>query len=319
MDHRRLDRHGPAFSVITDRDHCVLNLVELRSFRAVMETRHVTEAARRLGLRQSTVSQHLARLEAAIGRPLLLRDTHRVVATADGETLLGFAATILDAEARASDWLAGTVRRARLRFGVSEDLAMGPLAPMLGAFRARHPAIDLDLTVGLSGPLRRLLDAGQLDLAFTKALPAGRRSGRSGVEPRSRGRVVWRERPIWITGERAAVAPDRPVPLVVFDDGASLTRALAIGLLERAGRSWHLACTSGDLTGLLAAVRAGLGVSLQSRSVLGPGIAEAPASGALPEAPPFDYVVLGRADRLHGPALLLANAIRRRAEWDSPG
>ncbi len=281
----------------------LLNPVQLRSFRAVMEARHFSDAARALGLRQSTVSQHVARLELATGRALLLRDTHRVVATADGETLLGFAREILDAEARAAAWLAGTASRDRIRFGVSEDLAMDRLPAMLGRFTRDHPAIDLDLTVGLSARLGEALDAGKLDLVFAKRAspPAGGQA--------ARGRVVWRERPVWVAGPLLALAAHDPVPLVAYDDLGSLTRALATRALDAAGRPWRLAATSGNLTGLLAAVKAGIGVSLQSRQVLGPGLVEAASASALPEAPSIDFVVTGRAALLHGPASLLADAI----------
>ena len=40
---------------------------QLRTFLAVAQTLSFTQAARRLGLRQSTVSQHVRRLEDATG------------------------------------------------------------------------------------------------------------------------------------------------------------------------------------------------------------------------------------------------------------
>ena len=281
----------------------MLNPTQLRSFRAVMEARHFSEAARALGLRQSTVSQHVARLEAAIGRRLLLRDTHRVVPTADGETLLGFAREILEAEARALSWLNGTARRDRIRFGVSEDLAMDRLPAMLGRFTRDHPEVDLDLTVGLSGHLGEALDAGRLDLVFAK-----RETGPAALTE-ARGRLAWRERPVWVASPLFALRPAETVPLVAYDDLGSITRALATRALDGVGRSWRLAATSGNLTGLLAAVKAGIGVSLQSRQVLGAGLVEAGAASGLPDAASIDFVVTGRSAHLHGPAALLADAI----------
>ena len=50
---------------------------QLRTFLAVSQALSFTRAARRLGLRQSTVSQHVRRLEDATGRPLFTRDTAR--------------------------------------------------------------------------------------------------------------------------------------------------------------------------------------------------------------------------------------------------
>jgi DNA-binding transcriptional LysR family regulator len=73
----------------------------LESFLAVAQTRNFTEAGRRLGLQQSTVSQHIRKLEAAAGRRLFVRDTHSVRLTADGEAMTRFAQSILDAGNRA--------------------------------------------------------------------------------------------------------------------------------------------------------------------------------------------------------------------------
>lgn len=66
----------------------------LRTFLSVAQTLSFTQAARRLGLRQSTVSQHVRRLEDATGRQLFSRDTHSVELTEDGEAMLGFARRI---------------------------------------------------------------------------------------------------------------------------------------------------------------------------------------------------------------------------------
>ena len=63
----------------------MLDPVLLQSFLAVAQTRSFTQAAERLGLRQSTVSQHVRKLEQETGRRLFVRDTHSVETTADGE------------------------------------------------------------------------------------------------------------------------------------------------------------------------------------------------------------------------------------------
>jgi DNA-binding transcriptional LysR family regulator len=73
----------------------VLDPVQLGSFLAVAQTRNFSEAGRRLGLRQSTISQHIRKLEQEAGRRLFVRDTHSVVPTADGEAMEGFARSIL--------------------------------------------------------------------------------------------------------------------------------------------------------------------------------------------------------------------------------
>jgi len=84
----------------------MLEPVLLQTFLAVAETRSFTQAAERLGLRQSTVSQHIRKLELEAGRRLFVRDTHSVTMTADGEAMTEFARNILAANERAERYFA---------------------------------------------------------------------------------------------------------------------------------------------------------------------------------------------------------------------
>ncbi len=144
------------------------DLSHLRTFLAVSQTLSFTQAARRLGLRQSTVSQHVRRLEDATGRQLFTRDTHSVELTEDGEAMLGFARRMLEVQEQASAFFAGTRLRGRLRFGASEDFVLTRLPEILEGFRSDHPEVDLELTVELSGTLHEQLAAGKLDLVLAK-------------------------------------------------------------------------------------------------------------------------------------------------------
>ncbi|MDQ0939667.1 LysR substrate-binding domain-containing protein [Streptomyces sp. V1I1] len=282
---------------------------QLRTFLAVAQTLSFTQAARRLGLRQSTVSQHVRRLEDATGRQLFTRDTHSVELTEDGEAMLGFARTILQSHERAAAFFTGTRLRGRLRFGASEDFVLTRLPEILESFRRDHPEVDLELTVELSGTLHEQLAAGRLDLVLAKR--------RAGESP---GELVWRDRMIWIAADGVRIDPDRPVPLILFPPPA-VTRARALDVLERHGRPWRIACTSGSLSGLVAAARAGLGVMAHTRGLVPPGLVPVPDRAGLPELGTVDFVllhgrrrnaaqeaadalaaaVLASGDRLHGP------------------
>ncbi|GAA3097973.1 hypothetical protein GCM10017687_06070 [Streptomyces echinatus] len=155
---------------------------QLRTFLAVAQTLSFTQAARRLGLRQSTVSQHVRRLEDAVGRQLFSRDTHSVELTEDGEAMLGFARRMLEVHEQATAFFTGTRVRGRLRFGASEDFVLTRLPEILEGFRYDHPEVDLELTVELSGTLHERLAAGKLDLVLAKRRPE---------DPR--GELVWRD------------------------------------------------------------------------------------------------------------------------------
>ncbi|MFE5483180.1 LysR substrate-binding domain-containing protein [Streptomyces sp. NPDC056527] len=268
---------------------------QLRTFLAVAQTLSFTQAARRLGVRQSTVSQHVRRLEEATGRPLFTRDTHSVELTEDGEAMLGFARTILQAHERASAFFTGTRLRGRLRFGASEDFVVTRLPEILESFRREHPEVDLELTVELSGTLNARLEAGRLDLILAK-----RRAEESG------GELVWQDSLIWIGSPRLRLDPDRPVPLIVFPP-PGITRARALEALEAHGRAWRIACTSSSLSANIAAARAGLGVMAHTRGLVPPGLTRLPARADLPELGDVDFVL--RKGRRRGPSQDAADAL----------
>lgn len=268
----------------------------LQTFVTAAQTHSFTEAGRRLGLGQPTVSQHIRRLEAATGRRLFVRDTHRVELTSDGEAMLDLARGILEANERALRHFAGSELRGRLRFGASEDFVQSRLPEVLRDFVRHHPSVDMELTVALSGILYELLDAGQLDLVLAK-----RRLGDD------RGQLVRRDKLVWIGRDPIHIDPDRPVPLVMFPP-PSITRAMAIEALEQAGQSWRIVCTCGGLAGLRAGALAGFGLMVQPQSMVPAGLVEI-RSHHLPNLGEIEFVVVGGARTIKGPAAELANVI----------
>ncbi len=273
----------------------------LRSFLAVAETLQFTAAARRRGLSQSTISQHVGRLEQLVGRTLLMRNTKSAALTSDGEEMAELARDIIAAHDRAIAHFDRDVVRGRVRFGVSEDLVLSLLPEILRAFRGAHPLVDVDLVVGLSSHLYEKLGTGQLDLLFAKR-----------QEGDARGTALWRERLVWLGSAGAVLDPGQPVPLVVFPK-RSITRTAAIDALNAAGREWHVAFTSDSLVGLVGAVRAGFGITAQTSLLAGANMDPVPASAGLPALAETEFVVLGRGEK-QGASGALARAIMSHAE-----
>lgn len=252
----------------------------LRSFVAVVEAGGFSAAARQLGVGQSTISQHMARLEAQTGRKLLARDTHSVTTTPDGDAILPFAKRALEANARIRQYFQGGALRGRIRFGASEDFVFSALPDMLAEFTARNAEVDLELTVGLSEVLYERFDAGQLDLILAK-----RREGDA------RGRRAWVDDLRWVGRKGMVLDPEAPVPLVIYPP-PSMTRKRAIAVLDGNRMPWRVACTSGSLSGLRAAAMAGLGVVPLVAQLIPPGLAELQPCG-LPTLGPVEFVLLG--------------------------
>jgi DNA-binding transcriptional LysR family regulator len=265
----------------------------LRSFVAVVQARSFSEAARRLGLRQSTVSQQIQRLEAQAGRRLLARDTHGVSLTGDGDAMLEFAGWILEAQDQARRHFGVSELGGALRVGAAEDFALSRLPAILRDFTARHPRVELELVVDRGGGLRARLEAGELDLVMLRRQPDD-----------ASGDVIATEELIWAAAQPHLVAPDRPVPLVLFS-APSISRALALDALHRAGRAWRIICTSSSLNGMHAAALAGLGVVVQTRSMLPPRLHEV---DGLPPPGHIAYVVM-LAQRAAASRRALARAV----------
>jgi DNA-binding transcriptional LysR family regulator len=255
----------------------MLDLVQLRSFVTVQQMGSFTFAAERLGLGQSTVSQHIGKLEAALGRQLLARDTHKVVLTPDGEALLGHARTLLSIEGQVQALFTAQRLRGTLRLGVSEDLVTSRLPLVLEDFVRSHPSVDLELTVALSGVLYQMQDNGELDLVLAK-----RRLGDS------RGRLVYREPLVWLARDPEHVLSLAALPLIAFPP-PSVTRSIALEALERHRMPWRIVCTCGSLSGLTAAARAGMGVLVQPQSMSPSGLKEI---GRLPQLEDVEFVLI---------------------------
>jgi DNA-binding transcriptional LysR family regulator len=274
--------------------------VLLRTFLAVADTHNFTQAAAQLGLSQPTVSQHVQRLEQAAGRQLVLRDTRGVRLSDNGDAMAGFARTILAAHDHAAGYFTGSAIKGRLRFGASDDLSLTQLPRILRDFRQSYPQINLELTVAQSGGLARRLEARQLDLVFVKQ--------EAGTE---RGRLVRRDRLVWAAHRDHVVEPGVPVPLVVYAS-PSISRAAALAALERGGRTWRITCTSREVHGVHAAVRAGLGVTVLPQSLVPQDLVHVPAASGLPELPEIDFVLLDNPTGARGPADALSAAILDR-------
>ena len=255
--------------------------VLLTTFLAVAETRSFTGAGQQLGLSQPTVSQHIRKLEDAAGRILISRDTRDVSLTDNGEVMAGFARTILAAHETASRYFSGSAMRGRLRFGAGDDLAITQLPRILRHFRQVYPQINLELTVSQTGPLVRRLRSGQLDLIFIKTAP----------DENPDAVQVNRDTMVWMGHENTVFDPDQPVPIVAYQ-APSFSRQVGIEALEAAGRTWRITCNSREVSGLLAAVRAGLGVAVFPSSLIPDDLVKVTNRFALPVLGEVDFTLL---------------------------
>ncbi|MBW9114594.1 LysR family transcriptional regulator [Rhizobium cauense] len=257
----------------------------LKTFVAIIDCGGFTKAGERVHLTQSTVSQQIKKLESNLGVVLLHREksTGSVETTEEGELLLSYARRMLATAAEAAEVMRRPSAPRTVRLGVPEDFAGRRLIDLLSGFSAASPQIRLDTVSGWSTELRRLLDAGEIDLALIKR------------EPGVGGCIAsWAEELIWVGSATGAVETD-PVPLAVFPVGC-IYRDRAIRAIEQSGRRWRIAYTSQGLMGVQAAVASGLGISLLPSDAVLPEHRKLEASEGFGDQPASELaLVKGRA------------------------
>ena len=252
----------------------------LATFLAVEQTGSFTRAAVRLGIQQPTVSQHIRRLEGQVGRTLVLRDTHSVALTADGEAMAGFARNIIAASEQASAYFSGDRPSGRLRIGIADDLALTRLPQILRDFRRDNPLVDFELAVDQSGLLHQRLESDRLDVFIGKR-PSGEQ----------RGQLVKRERLVWVGTPSTKLDLTAPLPLVVYPV-PSISRTEMRRALNRARLPYRSACLCRGVNGLIGAVAAGIGISAMAASLVPTQLATLGPGHRLPELGTIDLVML---------------------------
>lgn len=146
-----------------------IELRHLRSLRAVAEQGSLAGAAEALHLTQSALSHQIKALERYFEVPLFLRNSRPITLTPAGRSLVALAERVLPdiqaAEAelrRVADGQAG-----RLHIAIECHACYDWLMPVLRAFRARWPEVEVDIRPGLSFDAMPALQRGQVDLVIS--------------------------------------------------------------------------------------------------------------------------------------------------------
>ncbi|WP_319460879.1 LysR family transcriptional regulator [Micromonospora sp. RTP1Z1] len=269
----------------------------LRSFVTAVRAGSISRAATALGHTQPALSQQLRKLEGVVGRPLLYRSPSGVSPTRAGEELLPYAERILSLSAQALTET-GRALTGHCVVGLLEDLAASQLPQALADLARLHPGATLEVLSISSAAMREAYDAGRVQLVLDAV-------------PDVPGPPRWTvRRPlVWAIGQGVDVAAD-PLPVVLFSNPCSW-RTSVLETLECADRRWRVAFESNSLVGVLAAVRAGLGVAALMPANLEPVMACHDAD-ALPTLPDVE-LGLARHPRTEGDPLIDAveTALRR--------
>jgi DNA-binding transcriptional LysR family regulator len=280
----------------------MMDVALLPAFVAVADTGSFTRAAAQLGVTQSTVSQQIRRLEASLGKPLFVRDTHAVALTSAGLILLGQAHTILACVHEVEMQLRSPDMLGKVRLGIAEDFASSQLPDILRRFRRVHAQVKVSIEIDMSRTLLDRLDRGLLDLALVKCHENDRR-------PETK---ILSEPLVWVAlEERSPLAQERPLPLALHPE-PSITRALVLDRLAASSIEAVVVHSANTLNGLRAGVAAGIGISAFGRNFIPAGlrILDRKILG-LPELPALDFILARRREGLDEAGHMLANLIEK--------
>lgn len=241
------------------------SLAALRAFEALARRNTLSAAARELNVTHAAIAQHLRGLETHFGEKLAQRDGQIMRLTATGEAL---AETLTEAFSRIDEGVGAILDRTAQRpvtVTLTPSFAESWLMPRIGDFWRTHPEVEIRLA-----PSTTLVDLRHDGIDIAIRFGDGNWPGHD-VEPLALSRFVVVASPAY-TDARDLDALGDPA-----------THAWFFSLAAREQQKWGAAIGI-DFTKVgakemasnalvLSAVRAGLGLSIQSGALVDPDIA----------------------------------------------
>ncbi|MBY5571095.1 LysR family transcriptional regulator [Rhizobium leguminosarum] len=270
-----------------------LDLDQLQTFIAIVDSGSFTKAADRVYKTQSAVSMQMRRLEERIGKQLFIKDGRGNRLTVEGEKLLNYARRIIRLNNEAIAAFDDNRLEGMLRIGTPDDYADRYMPEIIGRFAKTHPNVELYIVCEPSVDLAERMHKGELDIALVTHNPRERMSD-----------VVRTEPLCWVGSANHPIRDDAPVPLAVGRRDCQW-RQLACSALDAVGREHQILFTSWSCTVVAAAVLAGMAVSVMPESALRTGMKVLSQSDGFPALPPVQIGIMKRP----GVSLSLMNAI----------
>lgn len=246
----------------------MINLDQLRVFQAVAQARSFTRAADAVHLTQPGVSKHIKQMEEYYGTPLFDRLGKKVALTQAGEILLvatqDIMASITAAEQRIEE-LKG-LHGGKLVLGASFVIGIYVLPGALATFQKQYPAVEVMLDISLSEKIMAKTLANKLDIGLVS---------HEVHDPRLTAREFMADKLIaiapsnhrWANKKRITPQELLGETFIVAARGAG-TRAVVEERLKAKGIVLKNVVDFGNIEGVKRAVEVGLGVSIQSQSMV---------------------------------------------------
>lgn len=245
------------------------DFTQLKTFLVVAQTLSFSRAADQIGRTQAAVSLQIKKLEEIVGRPLLNRTNRSVALTTEGALFLPYAKRLVGLSHELRSLFEEHEIEGEIRFGAPEDFATFYLPKVLAEFARSHPRTQLSVDCDLTLHLLERFEHGDYDLILIKREPTGHKTGMT----------VWHEPLVWVAAD-STLTKEPALPLVLAPEPC-LYRKRALSVLEKIHQPWRIAYSSPSYAGTLAAVRAGLGITIMPKHMV-----------------PEDLYILKKADRM---------------------
>ena len=251
----------------------------LRAFVAAVDGGSLTAATQVVYRSQAAVSMQIKKLEETVGASVLIRDARRLALTPAGQQLLPYARRILSAHQEAQTVMREPVLSGQVCLGIPEDYAVAHLSPVLRAFSANYPNVEVTLVCAQSTALLPQVNEETVNVAIvTQDRP-------------SRGRLLFHEPLVWVGSRPADVWRQDPLPVAIYEKGA-VARTVTEAALRASGRQYRLAYHSPSLVGQIAAAQSGLAVSVLTRCSVPESLQVLDHRHGLPALPPIPVAVV---------------------------
>ena len=143
-----------------------MTVKQIRAFLAVAHSLSFALACERLHLSQSALSLTVKALEEGLGGRLFTRNTRNVALTPEGEALVPLARRLIADWDNAEDDLRQrfTLQRGRVTLAAMPSFAGNLLPPILKAFRARYPKVNVTVNDVINEQVLEMVRDRQVEL-----------------------------------------------------------------------------------------------------------------------------------------------------------
>jgi DNA-binding transcriptional LysR family regulator len=244
-----------------------MDIRALRYFVELVRQNSFTRAAQVLFVTQPTISKMVRQLETELGTPLLIRQGKSFRLTDAGRVTFERGRDVLAAQARLQAELAdlGALARGSLAIGLSPMVGSTFFAPVLQAYRIRHPQVELKIVEDGALAIETDIAHGRLDVGVT-VLPTDPALFETRPFAYSRLCLLAPRNSAWSARAQVAMSDLAGESFILYNDDFVLSgRILEAG--RQAGFTPTIASRSNQWDFIAAMVGAGLGVALLPRIV----------------------------------------------------